>query len=82
MKLSFRHLLGFPRLRLLAKGVHTRPGIHAVHMLGLYRDGFGLRADDFPVARDCDRYAMAIPLQNRMTTEDYNYVVTTIEELR
>jgi len=68
--------------RLYARGIQTRPGTHAVHMLGLYREKFGIRQDDFPVARDCDRYTMAIPLHNRMTAEDYEYVVKMIKELR
>lgn len=61
-----------------AEGVSTRPGTHAVHMLGLYRDRFGLRADDFPAARDCERCSMALPLHNCMTPEDYHYVVDAV----
>jgi perosamine synthetase len=67
---------------LQSKGVSTRPGTHAVHMLGFYREKFGFKADDFPGARDCDRYSVAIPLHNRMATEDYEYVVNTLKELR
>lgn len=67
---------------LFAKGIHTRPGTHAVHMLGLYKNQFGFHPDDFPGARDCDCYSMAIPLHNRMTPEDYDYVVKTIKELK
>ncbi len=64
------------------KGISTRPGTHAVHMLGLYQQKFGLAPDDFPGARDCDRYSMAIPLHNKMTKEDYEYVVATIKGVR
>jgi len=64
-----------------AKGISTRPGTHAVHMLGLYRSRFDLRPDDFPAAYDCDRYSMAIPLHNRMVAEDYAYVVKAIKGL-
>lgn len=63
------------------KGISTRPGTHAVHMLGFYRNSFGLSPDDYPAARDCDRYTMAIPLHNRMTAEDYEYVAKTIKEI-
>jgi dTDP-4-amino-4,6-dideoxygalactose transaminase len=66
---------------LQAKGISTRPGTHAVHMLGLYRQKLGLTPNDFPIARDCDRYSMAIPLHNRMTTEDFDYVANVIKEL-
>ena len=36
------------------RGIATRPGTHAVHLLGYYRDRFGLAPDDYPAARDCD----------------------------
>jgi perosamine synthetase len=52
-----------------------------VHLLGYYRERFGLKADDCPGARDCDTHTMAIPLHNRMTEEDYRYVVETIRGL-
>lgn len=62
-------------------GVATRPGTHAVHMLGLYRTRFGTKADDCPNARDADRYSMAIPLHNRMTADDYAHVVEAIQSI-
>jgi dTDP-4-amino-4,6-dideoxygalactose transaminase len=68
-----------PRNEIMARlhdmGVATRPGTHAVHMLDYYQQRFGYSADDFPAARDCERNTMAIPLHNRMTAEDYEYVV-------
>lgn len=67
--------------KLQAKGISTRPGTHAVHMLGLYRERFGLTPDDYPNARDCDHHSMAIPLHNRMTTDDYRFVVHSIRSL-
>ena len=67
--------------RLQARGISTRPGTHAVHMLGLYAEKFGFRPDDYPGARDCDANSMAIPLHNRMTAEDYSYVAEAIRDL-
>jgi len=66
---------------LQAKGIATRPGTHAVHMLAYYRERFGLKPDDFPGARDCNDHSMAIPLHNRMSPEDYAYVVEAIRYL-
>jgi perosamine synthetase len=66
---------------LQAAGISTRPGTHAVHMLGYYRDRFEFEAKDYPGARDCNDNTMAIPLHNRMTEEDYRYVVETIKGL-
>ena len=67
--------------RLHGEGIATRPGTHAVHMLGYYERTLGLKADDFPAARDCDRHSMAIPLHNRMVPEDYQYVVDRLHAL-
>lgn len=63
------------------KGIATRPGTHAVHMLGLYRERFGLQPGNFPAARECDANTMAIPLHNRMTGEDYYYVVEALHAI-
>jgi len=67
--------------RLEARGVSTRPGTHAIHALGYYRERFGLTPDHLPNARDCARYTMALPLHNRMTDEDYAYVVRAVRDL-
>lgn len=75
--MSRNEILGY----LQSHGISARPGTHAVHMLGLYEKKFGLRSVDYPVARDCDCYAMAIPLHNRMSPEDYHYVVKTLKEI-
>lgn len=60
------------------RGIATRPGTHAVHLLGYYRERFGIKPDDYPGARDCDANTMAIPLHNRMSPEDFAYVVETL----
>jgi perosamine synthetase len=67
--------------RLQSEGISTRPGTHAVHMLGFYRDRLGLAADDLPGARDCDANTMAIPLHNRMTRDDFDYVIAALKSI-
>jgi dTDP-4-amino-4,6-dideoxygalactose transaminase len=66
---------------LQSQGISTRPGTHAVHLLGYYKDRFGFKAEDYPGAWDCDRYSMAIPLHNQMRAEDYHYVVQAIKAI-
>jgi dTDP-4-amino-4,6-dideoxygalactose transaminase len=67
--------------RLQEKGVSTRPGTHAVHMLSYYRDKYKHKASDFPGAALANDCSMAIPLHNRMSPEDYQYVVNAIQAL-
>lgn len=63
------------------QGISTRPGTHAVHMLGYYKDRFGIKPEDFPGAWQCDQYTLALPLHNRMTAEDYDYIVAALKNL-
>ena len=67
--------------RLQLKGIATRPGTHAVHMLNYYAKNFNLRSEDYPKARDCYENSLAIPLHNHMTEDDLSYVVETLKEL-
>ncbi len=63
------------------KGIATRPGTHAVHMLGVYANMFNLKPEDFPGAYAADQYSMSIPLHNKMTKEDYDYVIKALKEI-
>ena len=65
--------------RLLRRGVHTRPGTHAVPELGYYRTEHGVRPEDFPVAVKLARRSMALPLHNRMNKSDVLYVVESLK---
>ena len=66
---------------LQTRGVATRPGTHAVHTLGYYRQRFGLLPEDYPASLDCARNTMAIPLHNRMSADDYAHVVACLCDL-
>jgi len=67
--------------RLQAAGIATRPGTHAVHMLGYYKNQYGFTPESYPGAFDCDSNTMAIPLHNRMKKEDYAYVVRSLQQI-
>jgi dTDP-4-amino-4,6-dideoxygalactose transaminase len=75
-----------PRNRIMEvlqqRGISTRPGTHAVHMLRYYQKRFGLGPEDFPSARDCDQNSMAIPLHNKLSISDCEHVVSALKELR
>jgi len=66
---------------LAARGIATRPGTHAIHLLGAYRDRFGLRPDDLPGARDAAAFSLALPLHNRMSDDDQAYVIDALRAL-
>jgi len=62
-------------------GIATRPGTHAVHMLSYYAEKYGFKHGDYPCALAANDNSMAIPLHNRMTSENFEYVVRIIKTL-
>ncbi len=47
--------------------IQTRPGTHAVHRLGYYRDKYGLGREDFPNAALCEDTTITLPIFPGMT---------------
>ena len=56
-------------------GVHYR----AVHEHEYYRERFGFRSDDFPVASDISARTLSLPLSPKLTPEDQDDVVAALE---
>lgn len=56
-------------------GVATRPGTHAVHALGFYREKYGIQVSDYPNAWIADQLTLALPLYAQLTAEEQAYVV-------
>ncbi len=67
--------------KLLEKGISSRVGTQAVHMLGYYRDKYKIGDDDLPVAQAAYYRSLALPLHNNMTFEEYNYVIDTLKKI-
>ncbi len=64
--------------RLHEVGVATRAGTHAITELDVYRDMFGLRPGQFPVAAMLHEQSVALPLHNRMAPDDFEYVLEAL----
>lgn len=63
------------------KGISTRPGTHAVHMLDVYAKMFNIDPQDYPNAYKADQYSMSIPMHNRMVKEDFDYIITALNSI-
>lgn len=68
--------------KLQQMGISTRPGTHAPHMLAYYAQKYTIKPEDFPGAKDCNDFSMSIPLFNKMTKEDYEYVVYALKSIK
>jgi|TARA_B100001564_G_C20663759_1_gene682779 perosamine synthetase len=63
------------------KGISTRPGTHAIHMLGYYSRKNNFSPQDFPGAQIANDYSISIPLHNNMEKDDFKYIVNTLKSL-
>jgi len=67
---------------LQSKGVSTRPGTHAVHMLTYYKEKYNLRPQDFPNAYFANDCSISLPLFHGMKQEEQSYVIETMEKFK
>jgi dTDP-4-amino-4,6-dideoxygalactose transaminase len=67
--------------RLFEQGIATRPGTHAPHMLGYYRDKYRIRPADYPHAWRADWLTLALPLYAGMAVDDQERVCATLGTL-
>jgi perosamine synthetase len=67
--------------RMEENGIATRPGTHAIHSLGYYREKLNLSDRDLPVAATCRDTTIAIPLHNKMIQDDYQRVVDSLSSV-
>jgi perosamine synthetase len=64
---------------LAARGVQSKPYLPAIHLMSFYRERFGHRAGEFPVAEDVAARSIALPFFPRMTE---GQVARVTQELR
>ena len=67
--------------RLQEVGISTRPGTHAVHMLGFYKEKYNIQPQDYPGAQIANDKSISIPLHNRMVKEDFEYVIKKMKKI-
>jgi len=67
--------------QLKAAGVATAVHFIPLHLYSFYRDAFGYRPEDFPVASAAAETILSLPLFTLMTDDDVRYVATTLRRL-
>lgn len=60
--------------------IQTRPGTHAVHRLGYYRDKYALKPEQFPIAVSSEDTTITLPIFPGMTDSDSSLVVNTLKD--
>jgi dTDP-4-amino-4,6-dideoxygalactose transaminase len=63
-------------------GIATRPGTHAVHLLGYYSKKYNFKPSEFPNSLIANETSMAIPLHNKLTRADQDRVIHSLKKLK
>jgi perosamine synthetase len=66
---------------LRARGVDSKPYLPAIHLMSFYRDRFGHREGEFPVAEDVARRSLALPFFPEMTEGEVGRVADALEQV-
>lgn len=68
-------------LNLEARGISTRQGTHAVHVLEYYKTKYALNDGDYLMSYAGHKLSITLPLYVSMTDEEFEYVVDNIKRL-
>lgn len=68
--------------QLQQKGISTRPGTHAIHMLNFYANKYAISPEDYPGAQMANDQSISIPLHNKMVKEDFQYIVYCLKNIQ
>jgi perosamine synthetase len=63
---------------LQSKGISTRPGTHAVHMLDYYAKKYDLRPEHYPQAWIAGHCSVAMPLFPSLIDEEFDHIAAAI----
>jgi dTDP-4-amino-4,6-dideoxygalactose transaminase len=63
------------------KGIGVAVNYRAVHLLKYYRERFGYKDGDFPVAEAIGKSTISLPLYPTLTKEEQDYVIKNIKEI-
>jgi dTDP-4-amino-4,6-dideoxygalactose transaminase len=64
---------------LRARNIGSTVHFHGIHLQSYYRDRYGIRPEDFPLASDWAERSITLPLHPQMTEFDVEDVAATVE---
>lgn len=63
------------------RGVGVAVNYRAIHLLEYYRERFGYKEGDFPVAEDIGNRTISLPLYPALKDEEIDYVIRTVRQV-
>jgi perosamine synthetase len=66
---------------LLAKGVQSKPYLPAIHLMSFYREAFGHREGEFPIAEEVAARSVALPFFPEITQSQVAEVAEALAQV-
>jgi dTDP-4-amino-4,6-dideoxygalactose transaminase len=63
------------------KGIGVAVNFRAIHLLKYYREKFGYKKGDFPIAEKIGNGTISLPLYPLLTDEEIDYVIKTVKQV-
>jgi perosamine synthetase len=63
------------------RGIQSKPYLPAIHLMSYYKESFGYREGQFPVAEDVAARSLALPFFPQMTQAQVDRVASTLAEI-
>lgn len=67
--------------KMAEKGIGTSVHFIPLHIHPYWRDRYGFKPEDFPVALDCYQRAVSLPIYTRMTDDDVERVIKAVKDI-
>ena len=67
--------------KLYEKGIGTSVHFIPLHIHPYYKKKYGFTPEDFPVARECYKRAISLPIYTKLPDEDVFRIINTIKNL-
>lgn len=66
--------------KMAEKGIGTSVHFIPLHIHPYWRDRYGFKPQDFPVAYNCYKRAVSLPIYSKMTDDDVERVIQAMKE--
>jgi dTDP-4-amino-4,6-dideoxygalactose transaminase len=67
--------------KMAEKGIGTSVHFIPLHIQPYWRDRYEFKPEDFPIALDCYRRAVSLPIYSKMTDDDVERVIKAVREI-
>jgi dTDP-4-amino-4,6-dideoxygalactose transaminase len=67
--------------KMAEKGIGTSVHFIPLHLHPYWRDRYGFKPEDFPIAFECYRRAVSLPIYSKMTDDDVERVIKAVREI-